>query len=163
MNSDKRIWNALKLAAPLLDLGLTSEDSDSIQGLLNLHAKSLMTEFIKINGWRDLQVIDLILLIIEKYGVQLADLAQMRIWHKRRNKYYIEKKAWLAAEVDDRWRNRPMSSGQRYLVQSTAAHLQIEIPHGMKRGDASDWLESHMAHLILTNEIFNEKWSYWND
>lgn len=99
MNSDKRIWNALKLAAPLLDLGLTSEDSDSIQGLLNLHAKSLMTEFIKINGWRDLQVIDLILLIIEKYGVQLADLAQMRIWHKRRNKYYIEKKHGLQLKL----------------------------------------------------------------
>ncbi len=151
-NQDKRVYNAVSLAGPLIDRGLTATDADALLGLLFLNLKILIPFLEALDNTRERPLLDLIPDLIEQEGDFLRGVAQIRRWQERKAKYEIDRAEWLAAEVGDDWRGKPMTVGQRYLVQSTAALLTIEIPAGMDRGSASDWLENQMAHLVLMME-----------
>ncbi len=151
-NQDKRVYHAVSLAGPLIDRGLTANDADMLLGFLLLNLKILVPFLEALDSTQKKPLIDLIPDLIEQEGDFLRGLAQIRRWQERKTKYDADRAEWVAAEVGDEWRKRPMTAGQRYLVQSTAALLTIEIPAGMDRGGASDWLESHMAHLVLMIE-----------
>ncbi len=147
--TDKRLHNSVSLAGPLIDRGLTAEDADALLGIMLLRTKSATRFIMAIKGWRSRRLIDLIPEMIARDGSFFANLAQQLRWQERKSKYEKEKLAWEAAEADNFWRSKPMTLGQRYLVQSTASLLLIEIPAGLDRGGASDWLDTHMAHLVL--------------
>lgn len=51
---------------------------------------------------------------------------------------------------DMRWRERPMTRRQYFLVLRTADHLGVEAPRtNLTRGEAFDWLDQHGANLRL--------------
>lgn len=151
-NQDKRVYNAVSIAGPLIDRGLTANDADSLLGLLLLNLKTLSPFLEELDETRSRPILDLIPEIIEEEGDFLRGVAQLRRWQERRDKYEADRASWLSADVGDKWRELPMSVGQRFLVQSTGALLTIEIPAGMNRGRASDWLEDQMAHVVLMIE-----------
>lgn len=149
MTNDKRLYDAVSLAGPLIDRGLKAGDAEALLGLLLLPARAIFDTLSSIDGWKSRQAIELIPEIIERDGLYLKNVAQLVLWQRRKLNYEADKASWLKADVGTGWRKQPMSLGQKYLVQSTAAILLIEIPVGMDRGSASDWLDTHMAHLVL--------------
>lgn len=148
-NKDKRLYHSVSLAGPLIDQGLTAADADALLGILFFKPKALMRMLRQVNGWRQKRLLELVPDLIEHEGAFFKTIALLERWRERKKKYEFEKAEWLAADVNGGWRGMQMSAGQRYLVQSTAAFLTIEIPVGMNRGNASDWLESNMAHLVM--------------
>ena len=149
-NQDTRLFAAVSLAGPLIDQNLTADDADSLLGMLLFTPRTLLRQLVKIQDWQNLTLLELIPEMIHREHQLFKTTALLERWRGRREKYHAERSSWLSAAVEQDWRLKPMSMSQGYLIQSTAALLVVEIPTGMNRGEASDWLETHMAHLTLT-------------
>jgi hypothetical protein len=75
-------------------------------------------------------------------------------WQRRWAAYKVDHDSWVAslADATDDWRARAMTSGQRHLVRDTAVLLDIDIPQGMTRGAAHDWLTRHGANIVYRKQ-----------
>lgn len=76
-------------------------------------------------------------------------------WQRRWAAYKVDHDGWVASLSDcsDDWRARPMTSSQRHLVRDTAVMLDIDIPEGMTRGAAHDWLTRNGGNVVYRREV----------
>ena len=97
-----------------------------------------------------MSTLDLIIGVVKEDNSDLSYRFAIARWSKRKAQYDEDCASWKAAanEKDDGWRDKPMSSAQRFLIADTARLLEIEIPEAMNRGEAADWLDRKGAHLL---------------
>lgn len=156
-SNDKRIFAGLMLSGSLIDRGLDASHADQFHALLRMSAKTFLNFASTVPDWEETEMIDLIHEIIVSDDGTLRAFSTAERWFRRKSAYEHDRASWEAAEdgVGESWRAKSMTAGQRFLVQSTAALLEIEIPAGMNRGGAADWLAANTAHIVL---MFNENY-----
>lgn len=150
MSIQRRLYDCATIGGPYVDAGLGHGQADAHYGLIHSTLGDLLALATTIPDGQKLPLVSLIVMIIEREGDTLADRAAVLQWSKRKAEYDTDRAAWKAAEPtkEAKWRIRPMTVSQRYLIADTARILEIEIPEGMDRGTASDWLEANGAHVI---------------
>ena len=77
-------------------------------------------------------------------------------WQRRWARYMTDAAAWAQSEAnttDAVWRALHMTSGQRALVQDCATILDIELPQGLNRGTAHDWLQRNGANVVYRKGV----------
>jgi hypothetical protein len=152
-----RNWHVSSLGADLLEYGLTGFDADAMMGLRCVP----VTQF---RDWVDKAISqpddvtcigDLLKPIIDQRRGDLEALGQQASWERRRRLYHADLAHWRAQPdslKEGRWREKPMTPGQRALMQVTATALGVAIPPDLTRGTASDWLDGHGANLTYRPE-----------
>lgn len=151
MSIQTRLFNCASLAGPYVDAGLEYENADAHYGLIHGTIDSLL-EFAKtIPGWKNLPLVSLITLIVQRHDSELSDRAAVLQWAARKAAYDADCASWKKIEQEKgiNWRTKPMTDGQRHCLADTAHILKIEFPEGMNRGAAADWLDANGAHVIL--------------
>ena len=150
MSIQTRLYDCASIGGPYVDAGLGHDQADAHYGLIQGTLKELIALAKPIPGGQALPFVSLVAMIIEREGDTLADRAAVMQWAKRRAAYDADRTSWKAAEAEkeDDWRSLPMTAAQRHLIADTARILVIDVPEGMDRGTASDWLEANGAHVI---------------
>lgn len=150
MSNQKRLYDCASIGGPYVDAGLRHNQADAHYALVHSRL-DVLADFAKgIPDWQDLSLLSFVTMIIESEGEELANRAAIMQWMKRKAAYDDKLASWIAAKMEkgDDWRGLPMTAPQRHLVADTARILEIEVPEGMDRGGASDWLEANGAHVI---------------
>ena len=150
MSIQTRLYDCASIGGPYVDAGLGHDQADAHYGLVQGTLEELVELAKSIPSWQNLPFVSLVAMIIEREGDELADRAAVIQWTRRRAAYDADRMSWKAAEAEkgDGWRNLPMTAAQRHLIADTARILIIDVPEGMDRGAASDWLEANGAHVI---------------
>jgi len=150
MSLQMRLFDCASIAGPYVDLEMGHKDAEAHYGLIHSTLDTFVEFARAIPGWQDLPVISLVVMIVERHGEELADRAAVMQWSKRKTAYDADCASWKAAEEEkgSNWRALPMTAAQRYLLADTARILEIEIPDGMSRGTAADWLDAYGANVI---------------
>ena len=150
MSIQRRLYDCASFGGPYVDAGLGHDHANAHFGLVNGTLDGLIELAAAIPDSRELPLVSLIAMVIECNGDELATRAAVMQWHKRKTAYDADAAAWRAAEPyqGDGWRARPMTAPQRHLIADTAQILVIDVPEGMDRGAAADWLNAQGAHLI---------------
>lgn len=151
MPINERLYACAKLAGPLVDSSLSHKDANAFHGLLSFEAAEFAERISFIPGSSNMSLQELIIALVKEDHGDLEVRFGVVRWMKRKAAYADKCASWKAAAIErgDDWRDRPMSSGQRFLIADTARLLGIEQPEDMRRGDAADWLDTHGAHLLL--------------
>lgn len=150
MSIEKRLHACAAIGGPYVDQGLGARHADAHFGLMNGTLEAF-TSFAKaIPDWEDLPMVALVATIVLRDEQELENRAAVLQWTRRKAAYDADRASWKACESDkgDGWRALPMTAPQRFLIADTAAILEIEIPAGMDRGMASDWLDANGANVI---------------
>lgn len=150
MSIQRRLYDCASIAGPYVDEGLSHEQADAHYGLIHSTIETL-GEFAKtIPGWQKLPLVSLLTLIIHRYEDEFANRAAVMQWAKRKAAYDADRASWKAVEQQKGldWRNLPMTAPQRLLIADTARILETEVPEGMDRGEASDWLHANGANVL---------------
>ena len=150
MSINERLYACASLAGPLVDGNLGHADANAFHGLLKFEAAEFVERISLVPGWSTMCLVDLIIGLVKEDNSELAYRFAIARWSKRKAEYDEDCALWKAAanEKGDGWRDKPMSSAQRFLIADTARLLEIEIPEAMRRGEAADWLERNGANLI---------------
>lgn len=151
MSINERLYACAKIAGPLVDGSLSHSDANAFHGLLSFEAAEFAERISLIPGSSTMTMFELIIALVKDDISDLESHFAVAKWMRRRAAYADKCASWKAAAIErgDDWRDRPMSSGQRFLIADTARLLEIEQPEDMRRGDAADWLDTHGAHLLL--------------
>ena len=151
MSINERLYACASLAGPLVDGSLGHADAVAFHGLLSLEAADFAERISRIPGSATMPMRDLVIALVKEDHDDLAARFAVAQWSKRKADYDDDCASWKAAalETGDDWREKPMTSAQRFLIADTARLLEIEFPENMNRGEAADWLNSHGAHLIF--------------
>ena len=150
MSIHRRLYDCASIGGPYVDAGLGHNQANAHYGLIHATLDEL-TEFAKqIPDWQALPLVSLVAMIVERNNDVLTARSAVIQWTKRKTEYEADHASWKAAKPGkgDGWRTLPMTASQRYLIADTALILEIEVPEGLDRGAASDWLEANGAHLI---------------
>jgi len=153
-----RTWHVSSLGADLLNHGFTGFDANALMGLRGLSPMRLnqLLQEEAAHASSPCTAGDLLKPIVDQHRQELEDLGRLLSWKRRHCRYHEARTEWSVLPDDVRdgpWRKRPMTAGQRALVQITAALLNLPIPLDLNRGAAADWLESHGANLNYRGEI----------
>lgn len=150
MSIQRRLYDCASIGGPWVDAGLGHHQANAHYGLIHGTLGDLVKFASVIPDWHELPLVSLFAMIIERNSDELATRAAVMQWQKRKAAYDADCASWQAAEPQhgDGWRTRPMTTSQRHLIADTAQILVIEVPEGMDRGAAADWLDAHGAHLI---------------
>jgi len=153
-----RNWHVFSLGADLVNHGLSGYDADAISGIWHLSAAAMitfLTDADKECGGGEC-VGKLLKRIIDRHRNDLSPMGAEAAWHRRWRGYHQDVARWKAQPdvvKTGRWRQRPMTLGQRALVQITAVQLGITLPEGLTRGTAANWLDQHGANLSYRQDI----------
>lgn len=150
MSIQRRLYDCASIGGPYVDEGLRHDQANAHYGLIHSTLDTLVNFAKEIPGWHELPLVALIAMIIAREGDVLADRAAVMQWKRRKTAYDTEHASWRAVEQEkgSAWRALPMTAAQRYLLADTAQILEIDLPEGMDRGAASDWLDANGAHVI---------------
>ena len=150
MSIQRRLYDCAPIGGPYVDAGLGHDQADAHYGLIHATLNVLTAFAREIPDWQDLPLVALVAMIVEREGDNLAARAAVMQWKRRKLAYDADRVSWEATkpEKGDAWHKLPMTAAQRYLIADTAQILKIEIPEGMDRGAASEWLEANGAHVI---------------
>lgn len=153
-----RNWHVFSLGADLVNHGLSGHDADAISGIWHLSATAMIAFLTDADKECDGGecVGKLLRRIVDQHRDDLSMMGAEAAWHRRWQEYHQDAARWKAQPdvvKTGRWRQRPMTLGQRALVQITAVQLGITLPEGLTRGTASDWLDQHGANLSYRQDI----------
>ena len=150
MSIQRRLFDCASIGGPYVDAGLGHDQANAHYGLIHTTLDELTAFAREIPDWQNLPFISLVTMIVKRNEGVLAARAAVMQWTKRKAAYEADRASWKAAkpEQGDDWCALPMTASQRYLIADTALILEIEVPEGLDRGTASDWLEANGAHLI---------------
>ena len=153
-----RHWHVFSLGADLVNHGLSGYDADAISGIWHLSAVALIALLTEANEEYDGGecVGKLLKRIVDRHRDDLSLMGAEAAWHCRWRGYHQDVARWKAQPdvvKTGRWRQRPMTLGQRALVQITAVQLGITLPEGLTRGTAADRLDQHGANLSYRQDI----------
>lgn len=150
MSIQKRLYDCASIGGPYVDAGLSHDQASAHYGLINGTLEDMANLAKAIPDSGDLPLVSLVAMIVERHKTELAIRAAVLQWTKRKTAYDAEHASWKTAEpnISADWRTLPMTEGQRHLMADTARILVIDVPEGMDRGAASDWLEANSAHVI---------------
>jgi len=151
MTIKNRLYASACLAGPLVDAGLGPTDADAFHALLSGTLDDLVAYADDLPQGRAVSLLSLVVTILARHGDYLEKLSAALQWETRKVAYDEDCASWKTAEADCgvAWREMPMTRGQRFLIADTAALLEIEIPEGMDRGTAADWLDANDANVVL--------------
>lgn len=150
MSTQRRLYDCASIAGPYVDEGLKHDQANAHYGLIHGTMETL-EEFAKtIPGWQHLPLVSLVTMIVQRHGDELANRAAVMQWTNRKAIYDADSASWMAVEQEkgSDWRALPMTASQRYLIADTVQILRLEVPEGMDRGAASDWLDANGANVI---------------
>jgi hypothetical protein len=150
MSIQRRLYDCASIGGPYVDAGLRHDQANAHYGLIHATLDELTAFAREIPDWQDLPFVSLVAMIVKRNEGVLAARAAVMQWTKRKAAYEADRASWKAAKPEKGigWRALPMTASQRYLIADTALILEIEVPEGLNRGMASDWLEANGAHLI---------------
>ena len=150
MSIQRRLFDCASIGGPYVDAGLGHDQANAHYGLIHATLDELIAFAREIPQWQDLPLVSLIAMTVERKKDVLAARAAVMQWTTRKAAYAADRASWKAAkpEKGNGWRALPMTASQRYLIADTALILEIEVPEGLNRGTASDWLEANGAHVI---------------
>lgn len=151
MSINERLYTCARLAGPLVDASLSQTNADAFHGLLQLEARNFNTRVAALPDWEEMTVLAAVVALAKDEASDLGTRFAVGQWARRKASYDLDCASWREAEnaIGLQWRDRPMSSGQRFLVVDTARLLEIEIPAGMNRGQAADWLDRQGGHPLF--------------
>lgn len=152
-----RNWHASSLGADLIEYGLTGFDADAMMGLRCVPTARFLTLLAEADplGSKTACIGDLLKTIIDQHQDELETLGRRASWERRWRRYHADLAYWRAQPdslKEGRWREKPMTAGQRALVQITATALGVVVPLDLTRGTAADWLDRHGANLSYRSE-----------
>ncbi|GMN14139.1 hypothetical protein [Altererythrobacter sp. MTPC7] len=150
MTGSARIHACASLAGSLFDRGLDHTDAPAFDGLLSLSAHEFAELVKSLPDSDGLPMLDLVVETVRYHAEELELRSAVRHWAKRKADYDADCTSWKKRELEvgDGWRTKPMTAGQRFLLADTALILEIEIPAGMNRGNAADWLDANGANVL---------------
>lgn len=150
MSIQRRLLDCASIGGPYVDEGLGHDQANAHYGLIHATLDELTAFAKEIPDWQDLPFVSLVAMIVERKKDGLVARAAVMQWTKRKAAHEADRASWKAAkpEKGNGWRALPMTASQRYLIADTALILEIEVPEGLNRGAASDWLEVNGAHLV---------------
>jgi hypothetical protein len=156
-NERHRNWHVSSLGADLIEYGLTGFDADAMMGLRSVAVAQfhvLLSNAIP-RSIGEASIGDLLMTIIDQNRGDLEPLGRQAAWDRRWRRYHADLARWRAQPAsvkEGRWREKPMTAGQRALVQITATALGASIPLDLTRGSAADWLDARGANLSYRSE-----------
>ena len=141
----------LVLGHVFYDAGLRSEHAAPLMGLWSLGATRFLQRLEDARTTYGSMSLGLALttIVAADDGV-LARRGTTARHNRAANRYFARRAAWLAAGEQvhaGTWRSRPAKLRQGQLIITTARQLCINIPEGLARGAAADWLEDEGANL----------------
>jgi hypothetical protein len=147
-----RDHHAYHLGADLFYCGLATGDGLAMMGLMSMgpaHVARLLAEAAK--STPNVYVARLWPRLLHGNRGEYEARGRFVSWQRRWARYKSESYSWRKRQTDSddtSWRDLHMSSGQRDLVQDTAILLDLDIPEGMDRGRAHDWLMRNGANAV---------------
>lgn len=152
-----RDWHAYRLGADLIAYALTGDDAFSLMGLRSMAAAdALQLCAIEAKKAPGASLGDVLANVVDVHRSTLEPRGWQISWHRRWLKYAAEVESWKSQSsevVNGDWRSLTMTSGQRELVRVTATLLKLDIPGGLNRGTAADWLTDCGANLLYRRDI----------
>lgn len=147
-----RDHHAYHLGADLHFCGLATGDGLAMMGLMSMgpaHVAALLAVAAKDHP--AIYVARLWPRLIDANREEYEARGRFVRWQRRWAMYKEEADSWrgyFLESPDGSWRELHMTSSQRYLVQDCAVLARIDIPEGMTRGAAHDWLQKNGANAV---------------
>lgn len=150
-----RDHHAYQLGADLHRCGLATGDVTAMLGLMSIGPARLADLLIAAARTHpNIYVARLWPILIDAGRDEYEARGRFVSWQRRWARYKEDADAWAArgSEMESSWRALHMTSGQRHLVRDCAVLLGLDLPDGMDRGRAHDWLMVHGANTVYRRE-----------
>jgi len=148
----KNIHHDIQCGSIVTGWGCTAEDSWALDGAFSCSISDFLARFEAAARFCEgKKASSVIVRMLADDPDGLRQRGRYAAWRRRYVKYWAGHNAWLAVNPEMRmsgkWRKQRMTAGQSELVRVTAAALELDIPVGLNRGAAHDWIDEMGANL----------------